>query len=287
VYLILGEPTTLLARPLLARFYAIGAEVLSITDLTSEVEIVWRLDTALCWFELHLRDGRTILQEQLQGVIALASANGDIKSIKEKEYSRAEKRAALFAWISSLKCPVVNRFPPMFWILPRIPLPLWRRSLTKCGLPVVDAVLSNVSTELKAFAGQFRGELNYSPLSSQQSYRVATADDFNGLSELTQFCPVNLRHHVPLVYAACILDRNVFWNQSVPTVLINVQDRLVQLAATAGLALLEVTLLLIGDTPKVCSIEPFPKLDRFGPDTCEAIAGALVSVLRSDRSRCS
>jgi hypothetical protein len=287
VYLILGEPTTLLARPLLARLYAIGAEVLSITDLTSEVEIVWRLDTALCSFELHLPDGRTILQEQLQGVIALAPANRDIKSIEEKEYLRAEKRAALFAWICSLKCPVVNRFPPMFWISPRIPLPLWRRSLTKSGLPVVDAVLSNVPTELRAFAGEFRGELSYSPLSSEECYRVTTADDFEGLSRLTQFCPINLRHHVPVVYAACIVDRNVFWNQSVPTVLINVQDRLVQFAATAGLALLEVALLLIGGTPKVCLIEPFPKLDRFGPDTCEAIANALLSILRSDRSRCS
>lgn len=284
VYLILGEPTTLLARPLLARFYAIGAEVLSITDLTPEVEIVWRLDAALCSFELHLQNGRTILQEQLQGVIALAPANGDIKSIPEKEYLRAEKRAALCAWIFSLKCPVVNRFPPMFWISPRIPLPLWRRSLTKCGLPVVDTVLSNVPTELKAFAGEFRGELNYSPLSSQQCYRVTTADDFDGLSRLTRFCPINLRHHIPPVYAACIVDRKIFWNQSVPTALINVQDRLVQFAATAGLAVLEVALSLIGDTPQVCSIEPFPKLDRFGPDTCDAIANALLSLLRSNRA---
>jgi hypothetical protein len=287
VYLILGEPTKSLAKPLLARLHAIGAEILSITDLTSEIEMMWRLDAALSSFELHLPDGRTILQEQLLGVIALAPSVGDIKSIKEKEYLRAEKRAALLAWIFGLKCPVVNRFRPMFWISPRIPLPLWHRSLTKCGLPVIDEVLSNVPAELKAFAGKFRGDLNYSPLSSEQCYRVATADDFEGLSKLTQFCLINLRHHSPLVYAACIVDRNVFWNQSVPAVLINLQDRLVQFAVTAGLAILEVALLLIGDTPKVCSIEPFPKLERFGPDSCDAIANALLSVLRSDRSHCS
>jgi hypothetical protein len=39
------------------------AEVVWIADLASQVELVWRLDTASSTFELHLENGRTLDEE--------------------------------------------------------------------------------------------------------------------------------------------------------------------------------------------------------------------------------
>jgi hypothetical protein len=282
MYLFLGKPPSPLERPLFDEFHAIGAEILSVLDLTSEVELVWRLDTASSTFELHLENGRTLGEEELLGVVALEPPIGDNKQIKEKEYFRAEKRAAWLAWIWSLKCPVVNRIPPTLWIPPHVPLPLWRPALRRCGLPAIDAMLSNLPLELDKFVSQPSDECNYVPLSIGQFYRVASSDDFEGLTKLAQFCPINLTQYSPLAYAACVVDRKVFWNQSMPTVLTKMQDPLIQLAAVTGLSFLEVGVLIVGDAPRVCSVNPFPKLDLFRPDTCDAIAKALLGVLRSD-----
>jgi hypothetical protein len=282
MYLILGEPPPSLARSLLAEFHARGAEILSIMDLISEVELVWRLDTAFSKFELHLENGRTLGDEQLLGVIALEPSIGNNSEIKEKEYLRAEKRAALLAWLWSLKCPVVNRIPPILCISPHVPLPLWRPALRRCGLAAVDAILSNLPSELEKFVSELSDECNYVPLSIDQFYRVATSKDFEGLTKLTQFCPIDLRQYSPLTYTACVVDRSIFWNQSVPTVLTDMQDRLIQLAAVTGLSLLEIDVLIAGDTPKVCAINPFPKLDLFRPESCDAIAKALLGMLRLD-----
>lgn len=282
MYLILGKPPSPLERPLFDGFRAIGAEILSVLDLNSEIELVWRLDAASSTFELHLADGRTLGEEELLGVVALESSIRDNNQIKEKEYFRAEKRAAWLAWIWSLKCPVFNRIPPALWITPHFPLPLWRPALRRCGLPAIDAILSNLPLELEKFVSPPSDECSYVPLSIDQCYRVASPDDFKGLTRLAQFCPINLTQYSPLAYTACVVDRKVFWNQSTPTVPTEMQDRLIQLAVVTGLLFLEINVLIVGDSPGVCSVTPFPKLDLFQPDTCDAIAKALLGRLWSD-----
>jgi hypothetical protein len=282
MYLILGELPPALAESVRSGFDVMGVENLSILDLFSQLEIVWRLDSASAKFELHLEKGRTLGEDQLLGVIALEPSIEDNTEIKEKEYFRAEKRAALLAWLSGLKCPVVNRISPMFAISSHIPLALWRPALTRCGLSAIDAISSNLQSELKRFVSELSDECDYVPLSADLCYRVATADDLEGLARLTQFCPIHLTQRGLLTYAACVIDRNVFWNQPAPATLIQMQDRLIQLAAVAKLSMLEIGVLIVGETPRVCSIDPFPKLDRFRPETCDAIAKALLSALRSD-----
>jgi hypothetical protein len=282
MYLILGDLPPPLVGPIRAGFDAVGAEVLWITDLTSQAELAWRLDTSSSTFELHLENGRMVDEEQLLGVVALASSIGDNSGIKEKRYFRAEKRAALLAWLWSLQCPVINRAPPMFWISPHVPLALWRPALSRCGLPVVDSILSNLPSELEKFVSELSRECAYVPLSIKEFYRVTIPADLEGLTKLTQFCPVSLTQYSPLAYTACVVERNVFWNQSVSPVLTNLQDRLIQLGVITGLSFLEIGMLVTGGTPRVRSISPFPKIERFQPETCVAITNALLGLLRSD-----
>jgi hypothetical protein len=282
MYLILGEPPPSLAGSLRTGFDAMDAEILWVTDLISQVELVWRLDTSCSTFELHLENGRTLDEEQLLGVVTLAPSNGDNSEIKEKEYFRAEKRATLLAWLWSLQCPVINRIPPMLCISTHVPLALWRPALGRCGLPAVDSILSNLPSELEKFVSELSGECDYVPLSIKEVYRVATPADFDGLMKLTQFCPVSLTQYGPLTYMACIVKRNVFWNQSGPPVLTTLQDRLMQLTVITGLSFLEVGVVVAGGTPSVFSINPFPELDQFEPETCHGIAEALLDILRSD-----
>jgi hypothetical protein len=282
MFLILDELPPPLARSLQTGFDAMGAEIVWISDFASQVELIWRLDTASSAFELHLENGRTLSTEQLFGVVTLAPSIGDNSEIKEKEHFRAEKRAALLAWLWSLQCPVINRIPPMLWISPHIPLALWRPALRKCGLPAVDSILSNLPSELEKFVSELSGECDYVPLSIKELYRVATPADFEGLTKLAPFCSINLAQSSPFTYTACVVERNVFWNQSVSPVLTSLQDRLIQLGVVTGLSFLEIGALIVDGAPRICSISPFPKLDRFRANTCDAIATALLGLLGSD-----
>jgi hypothetical protein len=263
-------------------FNATGAETLWISDFGSEIDLVWSLDTSYSTFELQLENGRKLNAEQILGVLAISPYGGDNSEVKEKEYFRAEKRAALLAWLWSLQCPVINRIPPILWISPHLPLAFWRPALRRCGLPVVDSILSNVPSELERFVSEFSGECDYVPLSFEEFYRVATPTDFEGLTKLSQFCSINLTQYSPVRYVACVVDRKIFWNQSVSPILTSWQDRLIQLGVVTGLSFLEIGVLVIGGTPRVRSVSPFPKLDLFRPDACDAIAKALFCVLRSD-----
>jgi hypothetical protein len=282
VYLILGQPPLSLAESIQTGFNAMGAEIVWISDFASEVELVWWLGTSSSTFELQLKNGRKLDEEQVLGVLAVAPYKGDISEIKEKEYFRAEKRAALLAWLWSLRCPVVNRIPPMFWISPHVPLTFWHPALRRCGLPVVDSILSNLPSELEKFVSESSGECDYVPLSIKELYRVATPADFEGLTKLAKFCPINLTQYSPHIYSACVVNRKVFWNQSVSPILTSLQDRLTQLGVVTGLPFLEIGVLVIDGAPRIRSISPFPKLDLFRPDTCGVITKALLSLLRSD-----
>jgi hypothetical protein len=282
MYLILGEPPPSLAGLLRTGFDAMGAEIVWISDFASEVDLVWWLGTSSSTFELQLKNGRKLDEEQVLGILAVAPYNGDNSEVKEKEYFRAEKRAALLGWLWSLRCPVVNRIPPMFWISPHVPLALWRPALRRCGLPVVDSILSNLPSELEKFGSEFSGGCDYVPLSIKEFYRAATLADFEGLTKLAQFCLIHLAQYRPRIYSACVVNRKVFWNQSVSPTLTSLQDRLIQLGVVTGLPFLEIGVLVIDGTPWVRSISPFPKLDLFRPDTCVVITKALLGLLRSD-----
>jgi len=64
---------------------------------------------------------------------------------------RAEQEAAWFGWFWSLKCPVINRYPPIFWFSNSVPVSLWRSWMKQSGLQATDAVLSNNSEGWKRF----------------------------------------------------------------------------------------------------------------------------------------
>jgi hypothetical protein len=281
VFLVLGEPITGDSELLPASFRNRGHEVLIIPDLTPKTKFVLRISTSATSCELHLDDGRSFSDKQFDGAVVQKPPRirSDLPNIGQEEYARSEKNAALFAWLWNLKCPVVNRYPPIFWSSTRVPLPFFRQVLSQCKLDVADTALSNASSELRRFASNVSGQIRYTPLSSAKSYPIETANDWVGLSKMAELCPVNLMQVVPPIYTACVVGDTVYWNQAVPPVLTDLEGSLVRLAIVARLSFMEIQLLVAKDTPRVCSIEAFPSLAKFDSGTRELIADALLRML--------
>jgi hypothetical protein len=286
VFLLLGEPIPGISELLSARFRNRGHDVLMIPDLAPRMRFVLLISNSDTSCELHLNDGRCFLDKQIDGAIVQnpPRIRRDLPNIEQEEFARSEKNAALFAWLWNLKCPVVNRYPPIFWSSTRVPLHFFRPLLAQCKLYAVDAALSNVLFELRKFASDVGDQARYAPLSSGKSYRIETAEDWIGLSKMAKLCPVNLIQVVPPIYTACVVGRAVYWNQAVPAVLTDLEGCLVQLAMAAGLSFMEVQLLVTNDGPRVCSIAAFPSLAKFDSGACEIIADALLGLLTAGRS---
>jgi hypothetical protein len=66
-----------------------------------------------------------------------AAGNNDIDSV-DHGYIQAEIQAAFLGWLWSLRCPVINRFPPWLWYNSNPPLQFWNRLLGMNGLRRVD-----------------------------------------------------------------------------------------------------------------------------------------------------
>ena len=77
----------------------------------------WWLDKGHSFSQLAWDEEPALRDEDITGV--LVRSNGWIDPIgwqpDDLAYMQAETQAALLAWLWSLACPVVNRYPPAIW----------------------------------------------------------------------------------------------------------------------------------------------------------------------------
>jgi len=283
VYLVLGELAPALADPLFALLRERGKEVLHIPNLTSDVGLNWIFEKGHSSSELRLADGRALHENQISAAIIqkFAYPQVDVADSGQRFDVRAEQEASWFGWFWSLKCPVINRYPPIFWSSNSVPVSLWRSWMKQSGLQATDAVLSNNSEGWKRFVLGSAEEVTYTPLSTSKVYRLTTEEDWSGLKKLAALVPVSLTCFKPPLYFASVVGSNVFWNRAVPRVLTSIQPALIKLATAAGLSFIEVGLLIIDGQSSVYSVDPFPKLTEFKSGRCQEIVDALVSEMES------
>ena len=131
---------------------------------------------------LALDDEETVSDVDLQGVLVRTFGWIDPAGWEPKDlaYMQSETQAALLAWLWSLDCPVVNRYPPSVWYRPEIPLLFWSSVLRRCGLPTLETLVTNVEQEAEAFGREEKGAAGvvYGPLSSPVRYLVAGEEDW-------------------------------------------------------------------------------------------------------------
>ncbi|MCC6188382.1 MAG: hypothetical protein IT318_05080, partial [Anaerolineales bacterium] len=201
-------------------------------------------------------------------------------------YLQAETQAALLAWLWSLRCPVVNRFPSAVWYQPQPPLLAWHRLLRNSGLPTLETLVTNLEPEARAFGQRLaldgvRGAV-YGPLSSAARYLVSSEHDWSGLAALQGYAPVCLAAPHGAAQLACVVGEQVVWEGEPPPAAPGLEPALRRFAAAAGLAFVELALAPAAQGLCVVAVEPQPLLERYGDAAREHIVAGLVQLLTGE-----
>lgn len=278
MYLIVGEPNVSVLRPFRSVCERRNKKVVLVGELPQP--FTWCFDCVRSSSEVLVRD-RKIDVKQIQGVLVQNPPTLDPVTSPgpEVEYAHTESNAILFGWFSTLTCRVINRYPARYWFAPGLCLPLWEGLIHESGLRTAPAILSNVESELQAFAAPLGSEVSYEPLCDSDAYRVSTKEEWTGLSKMVAICPVNLTRFFPLRHVACVVGNHVFWSGPVNEAMANSEAGLVRTAMAGELDFLEVHFVGGKADLYVQRVEPFPRLEAFDDETRQLIAEALVDWL--------
>jgi hypothetical protein len=246
----------------------------------------WRLDNAQSTSRLAWDDEPPIAGDDIAGVLVAGTAWIDPAGWQRDDlaYVHAETQAALLAWLWSLRCPVVNRFPAAIWCRPRIPLLFWHRLLRRCGLPTPATLVTNVDREARAFAA-LPGEENlaavvYGPITSDARYLVTSDQDWDGVAAMQRYAPICLTHPHGAAQLACVVGDRVVWEGEPPPEMIRLEPALRRFAAASGLAFVELAFAAAADGRMgVVAVEPHPNFERFGDMAREWIVEEIVGLM--------
>ena len=201
-------------------------------------------------------------------------------------YMQAETQAALLAWLWSLPCPVVNRYPSAIWYRPKTPLLNWQPLLRRCGLPTSETLITNVETEATAFAERLalKGVAGavYGPLTSDLRYLVTNDEDWRGLASMQQRTPVCLTYPHAAAQFVCIVGQQAVWEGQPQSELTELEPALRCFAAAAGLNFVEFALASTSRGASVIAVEPYPYFEHFGEAAHHKIVEGLVQFLTTE-----
>lgn len=290
MFLLLGGPGDTCCRLVCDGLEARGAAARLVANpLAEPTRFSWWLDTGKPRSSLMLDKCMSVPNEELAGVLVLGPALVDPAGWRPSDflYAQVETQAALLAWLWSLECPVVNRYPPHIWYRPRAPLVSWRRLLESCGLSIPPTLITNVEDDARSFGREHAtGGLEaviYGPLTSDVRYLVTSADDWKGLSALQQVTPVclSLPHGEP--QHVCVVGGTVIWDGTPSSAMAGLEPSLSTFAAAVGLEFLELSLAPVSGEVCVIAVETHPLLDAFTPEAQDRIVEQLVELfLRPD-----
>jgi|GEM_PF-5157124 hypothetical protein len=282
MYLVLGEPNRQVVEAFTATLQQRNRPVLFLKELTSELDFIWSFNTNQSSSALSI-DGHNIDSNAIRGVLVQNPLLLDSEPPPEDavQYAQAEKNAILFAWFSSLVCPVINRYPVEYWFSPGVALPFWEKWIRDSGLEIAPAILSNVEAAIKKFGEALGTGASYLPFCGSEAYRASTKEDWKGIAKLAAICPVNLTWFIPPLYAGCVVGKRVFWNRHVSKAISQCERQLVEISRAAHLDFVEFHLATNKDLVYVHRVDPFPKLEPFDGKLRRLIAEELVKYLDS------
>lgn len=245
----------------------------------------WRLNTEQSASQLVWNEEPPIPDDHITGVLVRGTAWIDPVGWQPDDliYMQAETQAALLAWLWSLACPVVNRYPSAIWYRPQGPLLAWQRLLRRCGLPTLETLMTNVEQEARAFGqrltmGGVTGAV-YGPLTSSVRYLVTGDEDWNGLAAMQRYAPVCLAGPHGAAQLVCVVGEQVVWEGDPSPEMTQLAPALRRFATAAGLAFVELAFAPTAEGVCVIAVEPHPHFERFGDAARRQIVEGIVDLL--------
>lgn len=283
--LLLGNLNDPICRAILASLEARGEEARMMTyPMSQPLRLAWRLDTATSVSRLILEDGTSLLYNEIEGVlvrrpecrIRTASSSNNLA------YDDREANAALLAWLWSLDCPVINRYPAALWHIAYPPLLFWQSRLTRCGLRALPSLISNVEQEARDFGAGLNDEILYAPLTASSRYRLGGCNEWKKLNAMQRIAPVHLTQACAASHIACVVGHRVIWEGARPTDAEGLERALTHFSAVAGLDFVEIEMALTHDGMSVTAVNPDSDLKGFGEAAQREIVLALIQLLTAE-----
>jgi hypothetical protein len=286
VHLILGHPQDLCCLSVRTALEARNCPTRIIANpMVHPSRLAWRLDNEQSATQLVWDDGPPVLDHEITGV--LVRSMGWVDSIgwqpADLAYIQAETQAALLAWLWSLACPVINRYPSAVWYRPQFPLLCWQALLRRCGLPSLETLVTNVRQEARAFGQRLAKEgiagAVYGPLTSDVRYLVTSEEDWTGLAAMQRRAPVCLTYPHGAAQLVCVVGERAVWEGAPSRETGIFEPALRRFAKASGLLFVELAFAPTSDGTCVVAVEPYPHLERFGEAARQQIVEGLVHLL--------
>ena len=255
------------------------------SPLAHPSRFVWRLNNAESPSQLAWDEEQPVADDHIAGVLVRGTGWIDPAGWEPVDlaYMQAETQAALLAWLWSLACPVVNRYPSALWYRPRLPLLAWQPLLRRCGLPTVEVLVTNVASEARAFGRRLAREgvagAVYGPLTSDARYLVSGDKDWRGLAALQQSAPVCLTYPHGAARLVCVVGEQVVWEGESSSEMAVLEPALQRFAVAAGLAFVELAFAPTRQGICVIEVEPHANFEHFGDAARERIVEGIVHLL--------
>lgn len=289
MHLLLGDsqdPCCLSVRAVLeARNYP--TRIISNT-LVHPSRFAWRLNNDQSASQLVWDEEPPVLDDQITGVLVRSTGWIDPIGWKPDDltYMQAETQAALLAWLWSLACPVVNRYPSAIWYRPQVPLLSWHLLLRRCGLPTLETLVTNVENEARAFGRRLAPEgvagAVYGPLTSDVRYLVTGDEDWSGLAAMQRCAPVCLTYPHGAAQFVCVVGEQVVWEGEPCPETTLLEPALRRFATAASLAFVELAFAPTSNGIGVIAVEPYPHFEHFGDAARQQIVEGIVQLLTAE-----
>jgi hypothetical protein len=289
VYLLLGDPQDPFCLSVCAALEARNYATCVVSNpLVHPSHFAWRLDNEQSASQLAWEEEPAILDDQIAGVLVRNTGWIDPAGWQADDlaYMQAETQAALLAWLWSLACPVVNRYPSTIWYRPQVPLLSWYPLLRRCGLRTLETLVTNVEHEARAFGRRLTltgvtGAV-YGPLTSTARYLVTSEEDWSGVTAMQAFAPVCLAYPHGAAQLVCVVGEQVVWDSEPSPETAQLAPALRHFGKAAGLAFVELALAANPEGVFVIAVEPYPHVERFGEAAREQIVKAIVHLLTAE-----
>ena len=289
MYLLIGDVQDLCCLSVRAALEAQNFSTLMISNpLVDPSRFAWWLDSGQSGSQLVWDAEPPVLDKHISGVLVRNSVWLNPIGWQQDDliYMQTEVQAALLAWLWSLACPVVNRYPPAIWYRPQFPLLSWHSLLRHCGLPTMETLVTNVEQEARSFgehaASEAMSGVIYGPLTSYSRYLIASDMDWNGLVAMQSYAPVNLAYPHGRVQLVCVVGEQVVWEGEPSPEMVQLEPALRRFSRAAGLSFVELAFASTFKGIHVIAVEAHPHFERFGEAARKQIVDGIVHLITAE-----
>jgi hypothetical protein len=285
MFLLLGDLGDPVCTAVLASLKARGCEARIVANpILNPLRFTWRFDTLNSASQLTWEDGTRLPNSEIEGVLVRRPADDSSHgwNLDDFAYVQAETHAALLAWLWSLDCPVVNRYPAALWHRLDTPLLFWQPQLERCGLHTLPFLISNVEQETSAFGEVLGNEIVYAPLTIATRYPLDCEGHLTKLAAMLRLGPVHLTQASNALRSACVVGTRVVWDGPEPADADMLEPALSRFAAAAGLVFVEITTTSITHGTRVAAVNPYPCLEHFCQVAQQEVVAGLFQLLTGE-----